>query len=159
MKKVLIATLTLIWASAAFAGEKAPKYAVSELEAQGGVEKNVAALLSTEVCNKLYEIRKAEVVCPSDLKALAQVQGQVLALGGCKDGNCTKNLAKLAKADRVITGSVGKVGEAFLLQLALTDAKNGKILARVSENAEGDASELLNRIGPAVTKLTAKKKR
>ena len=32
------------------------KYAVAELKAQGGVEKSVAALIATEICNKLFEI-------------------------------------------------------------------------------------------------------
>ncbi len=154
----LLTTILLLSATTAHAAEtKKLKVVVHELGTQGGIPADNGSTLSLQVCQALSEIGGYDVVCTDELKAMAEMQQRKLDLNACDSDTCFKQLGELAAADRLITGSVGRLDKSTVLTLNLIDAVTGKVLARASDKVQGGVSEVLDRIKPTLKKLLATK--
>jgi len=156
----LLAVATLVLAAnAAQAADKAekekPKVAVKSFAAKG-VDSSVAGTLETSFCNALAN-QSMEVLCPDDLKAIISVKQTDLGMGSCdNEEECIKNIAKMSDAKRVVTGEVSKLGESFILSVAMIDAESGKVLSRASEKTS-KLENLLDKVDSLAKKLAEKK--
>lgn len=134
----------------------ADKVAVRGFNAKG-VDPAIAGTLETSFCNALAE-QSMEVMCPDEMKALAGHEQIQLGVGSCaeNDDACIKATAKAAEAPRVVTGEVSKLGETFIISVALIDAATGKVLARGSDKTT-KLEDLLDKL-PALAKKLASAK-
>ena len=121
-----------------------------------GVDASVAGTVETSFCSALAN-QSLDVVCPDDVKALISVKQADLGLGNCEnDEECIKNLAKVADASKVVTGEVSKIGESFIVSVAMIDSTSGKVLARASEKTN-KVEDLLEKLEGLAKKLAAAK--
>jgi hypothetical protein len=116
------------------------KYVVLRLEAKGGLEPATVGLFSDALVGELRKNPGLTVMTGSDVEAVlgAERQRQLL---GCTDTNCLTELAGALGADRVVHGSVGRVGESLVVNLTAVDPKNGRAVASVSERLKGGGDE------------------
>jgi len=63
--------------------------------------------------------------------------------GVCDASNCQVQVGQLLGVDQVITGSVGKVGNVYTLNVKLIDVQTGAILRSHVVDVDGDLSKLL----------------
>ncbi|HYV43921.1 MAG TPA: DUF2380 domain-containing protein [Myxococcaceae bacterium] len=116
------------------------KYVVLRLEAKGGLEPATVGLFSDALVGELRKNPGLNVMTGSDVEAVLGAERQQQLLG-CTDTNCLTELAGALGADRVVHGSVGRVGESLVVNLTAVDPKSGRAVASVSERLKGGGDE------------------
>lgn len=159
MRNALVAVLVLALGSATLADApkaeaKKPKIAVRELKVNG-VDRATGSILESQLCTELLNTGKVDVVCPDDLKAMMEFKKSEIAFGMCEGDEvaCVEQVGKLANADRVLNGEVGKLDKDVIISVSLVDVAKQTTLKRASETA-GTASDLLKKIPGLAKKLT-----
>jgi hypothetical protein len=132
------------------------KVAVRGFNAKG-VDQSIAGTLETSFCNALAE-QFPDVICPDEMKALAGHEQIQIGVGSCAedDQGCIAATAKAAEAARVVTGEVSKLGDTYLISVALIDAGTGKVVARGSEKTS-KVEDLLDKLPGLAKKLASVK--
>jgi TolB-like protein len=153
MRKAIIVVAVVALSGAALADGK-KKLAVREFKAQG-VDRSTASILESQLCTELLNTGKVDVVCPDDLKAMMEFKKSEIAFGKCEGDEvaCVEQVGKLANAERVLNGEIGKLDDQVILSVSLVDVASQKTLARRSESAS-DASGLLKKLPDLAKKLT-----
>ena len=152
-RHVMIAVLgaTVLWASALGAADK-PKLVINELKATG-VDANTVSTLGDVLCTHVANGHSEyNVMCNQDVKVILQNQNNAVLLGGCDDEKCLAEMGNMLKAELVLTGSIGAVGDKLVINLTLVNVAKGITLARGSWTAD-DKDDLLDGIRKAADAL------
>jgi TolB-like protein len=118
------------------------KVAVLPLEAKTGVDEKTAQLLTDVITTEASKRADLRVVGPSDVKSLLSFEQQKAVLG-CTDNSCLAEIGAALGVDAILTGSIGQLGSALILNLSLIDIKNTTVLARATEQVDGGAEKVL----------------
>ena len=124
-----------------------------------GVPAEVASSLTDLLELEIERGRLYQVISQQDLRTLIKLEERKLLLG--KDEQTNENLAKIANqvdAPYLLASSLGRVGKAYLLSLELLDAKQVKVVRRVSQTLIGDQEELVGSLRSAVLAITLEEK-
>ncbi len=122
--------------------EAAPvKVAVLDLAASG-VDSEVAGNLTRVVALELKEIQGMSVIASEDIRAMLELEAQK-QLAGCGDASCLAEIGGALGVEYLISGNIGLVGDAFLVQLTLIDIQTAEIRNRAAESFFGDPAQLL----------------
>jgi len=137
--------LTLALSAPASAGSGASvgtqRLAVLKITAQGAPP-DVAETLTQVVTEQAGHTPGFTAISQAELGSLLGVERQKQLLG-CGDQSCLAEIGGALGARLVLTGSLGKVGESYVLQLQLLDTQKAQIKARESRTITGPQSELL----------------
>jgi hypothetical protein len=116
------------------------KVAMLPLAALGGVSKETAQLLGDALAGELRRRPGVSVLTQSDVAALlgAEKTRQML---GCTDSGCIAELGGALGADRVVHGSIGRVGGSLVVNLSALDPRRAVTAASVSERLRGAGEE------------------
>jgi hypothetical protein len=119
---------------------RAIKLAVLPLTALGGVSKDTAQLLGDALAGELRKRPGVSVLTQADVAALlgAEKTRQML---GCADSGCFAELGGALGADRVVHGSIGRVGDSLVVNLSALDPRRARAAASVSERLRGAGEE------------------
>jgi len=117
---------------------------VLDLQAKG-VDELVARNLTDLLATSLARQPNLSVAGTDDLRAMMQAAKEQM-LAGCTDEKCAKGLADSVGARMVVQGSVGKIGDTFVLRAAVIDTEAGKVAAQASETAQ-KPDDLVGRVG------------
>ena len=118
------------------AGAERTRLAVLGLAAQG-VDEDAGATLTSLLGTELTRLDRFEVLSVEDVKSLVAAT-QLAQVLGCEGPSCSADLGALGSrlnAGRLVTGTVGLVGEKALLNLTLLDPAAGKVVNRASAEA------------------------
>lgn len=143
--------LSALLAGAGPAHAKA-KVLVQDLVAQG-VEAHEAAVMSTAAC-QAFAKGDLEVLCGEDIRNMMRFGAMTAAFDGCQDEKCYANIGKAVKARFVVSGSVSKFGNGFILSLSMFDTEEGKPVGRTEVKA--DSLEKLHAQVPEAASATRK---
>lgn len=113
--------------------EKPIKMVVLDLEAKG-VNEALARSATDALLTSLHEIKGYKVLGRDEIKTILEHEGEKQALG-CTDYSCIADIGELLKCDTVLSGSIGLVGNAYLLTVSLMDVKKATVIARASATA------------------------
>jgi hypothetical protein len=127
--------------------------AVLDLRAGPGSEK-IAQALTTVLTAEVGALPDTRAVSRTELKAILAHQADASLLG-CESVNCMADVAKLADASLVVSGSVDQVQDAHVLSLTLVDPSGPRILERQEVAWRGDPDEMLSLVRPYVDRLFA----
>ncbi len=140
MTRWVFALLLLAPSSLLAADASKPTLAVLNMRDAGAGEKTVQSV--TDILTaELSELGVFEVLSKEDLKAVLSFEAQKQVLG-CSDTDCLAEISGALGVANLVSGSVGKVAEEYILSLRLTD-RLGNELAR--ESRRGIALEDLTR--------------
>lgn len=125
------------------------KVAMLPLAALGGVSKETAQLLGDALAGELRRRPGVSVLTQADVAALlgAERTRQML---GCTDSGCIAELGGALGADRVVHGSIGRVGESLVVNLSALDPRRGTAAASVSERLRGAGEEVFLDVLPTL---------
>lgn len=148
------ALLTLVLPAArVHAGSAPPTVAVMTLEAKAGVTPDAAELVSDRLCTSITDAKVfGRVVTNKELESTMGLEAKKQLLD-CKSDSCAAEIAAAWAVIHMVTGSVGKLGDALILNLRLIDVKQGVAVSRQSEKVAGGEEALFDAIQPAVTRL------
>ncbi len=132
-----------------------PKIAVMDVVLKAGAPAGAGQILSEAI---VAEVRKrepgAQVVSAEEIRSMVQVEGEKQQLG-CRSDKELACLAEIGGAlgvERVVIGSLGRLGSTYVYSLKLVDVGHAQVLRSGSLNlATHDDDELLS----ATSKLVA----
>jgi len=118
------------------------KVVLVPLATLAGVDERTARVFDEALAGELRRHAGVSVVTPSDVAALLGVEHQRQMLG-CAESGCIAELGGALGADRVIRGSVGRVGDSLVVNIASLDPKRASQAASVSRRLKGAGDEAL----------------
>lgn len=130
---------------------KPTRIAVMQLSADGVPEAYAVGLTET-VATTLEETGVFETISPKQISSVLAYEKRRDALGDCANEECYAQIARLLRADYLVSGSVAKVSETIVVNLALIQSEEGEVLKRVDRRLD-NAAELMLTIEPATIGL------
>ena len=131
---------------------KGQRVVVSGLKA-AGVGGDVVQVLSGQIRSALVRAAVHTLVTPEDMAAVNKELERQLEQG-CDDEACLEQIGEALGAQLLLTGQVGRVGEAVTLDLKLVDLKTVKALKTSSRNLKGVVEDLLPHVDQMVAELS-----
>jgi len=112
---------------------------------------NLAMLLR----NSIATIGGFEVISPVQID-MEMRNPRNKAVASCEGGpECAVQVGRIVRADRVVFGTIGELGQDFSLNLRMLDVKKGVELARQQGNVSGNRDMLIPEIRLAAFRLLA----
>jgi hypothetical protein len=135
-------------------GTRAIKLVLLPLQPKGDVKKETVAVFDEALAGELRHRPGVSVLTEADLTALLGVEKKRQVLSGCSDSGCLAELGGALGAERVVHGSVGRVGSSLVVTISSLDAPRARTVASVSERLKGAGDEaFLDALPAMVDKL------
>jgi TolB-like protein len=134
--------------------EEPTKVAVLALKATG-LDEHVATNLTELFTSEAGEVPGLTVISQSEIKDILGFEQQKQMLG-CDDESCLAEIGDALGVDRMVTGTVGKVGETFVINIKLIDSAKAQAIDRVGETIAGRVELLPPFIRVAAWQLLSK---
>ncbi len=112
--------------------DKKIKTLVVRIEARRKVDPELALALEAVVQSSLTQDETRVVFGQEDLKRIFEFEGERQAMG-CTDSNCLAEFANALDADRLVMGTMDKMGKSYLVVLIEIDGKNLQPIGRVQK--------------------------
>ncbi len=146
-----IVAVVLIAQPASAQQQKKLKLSFPGVAAGAGAKTEDANAIGEFVQTQLVALGIYEVTGSSDLAAMLGMERQKELLG-C-DTTCAVDIAGALDADRLLTSSLSKVGETWLLTMSLYDARKSQPIFRASRRFTGSLEKALDQIDPMLAEL------
>ena len=137
------------------AAGRAVTVVVLPLKGLGEVSKETAAMYTEALAGELRRRQGTSVLADSDIAALLGVERRKQVLTGCSDAGCLAEVGGALGADRVIHGTVGRMGGSLLVNIASLDARKARGAASVSERLQAGDEAFLDALPAMVDRLLA----
>lgn len=121
--------------------------AVSDLTGQG-VDQASAAIISDRLRTALFNTGMFTVLERQSMQDILKEQGFQQA--GCTSDQCLVEIGKMLGVSHILSGTVGKLGGMFTLDVRLIDVKTGKIVYTTSVDCRGAIEDVLTNSVPAI---------
>jgi hypothetical protein len=128
---------------------RAMKIVLLPLDALGGVPKETAQLLGDALAGELRKRQGVSVLTQADVSALLGVE-KTRQMLGCTDSGCMAEIGGSLGADRVIHGSLGRIGESLVVNVSALDPKRALAAGSVSERLRGGGDEAFLDVLPSI---------
>lgn len=156
---MVMTALVLLGISAPAAAETSrppplPKLMVTGLEAERGFDPGLLRLLNDLLLTEFGRAETYDVTGGSDIDVILSASEQ-RRLAGCGDESCIAEIGGALGADFFSSGSIGKVGSFYLINLKIINVKEVKTLRRWSGQVDDDEDELFEVIREAVAEVSA----
>ena len=162
MQRHLLATIGCIILSASSfeAGAEEPppptvKTLVMPFNLGEGIDPALVELITDVAMTQLSDAGSRELIGQADIAAALDLEAQKQLLG-CSDVGCLEELAGAMDVDSLITGTINKVGDGFLVIITELDAREVKQLARVQGTSGPSESDLLRTVSRITEELIVK---
>jgi TolB-like protein len=122
--------------------------AVSTLDGRGLAE-GEASTLTDALSNYLANTSKFRVMERGRMDLILKEQGFQQS-GACNDAACIVEMGQLLGVDHMVTGSIGKVGQTFSMNLRVINVATGEIVRSLNRYYKGEIDGILTEILPNV---------
>ncbi len=141
MQMILMAAALSLTAAVGGGAPPPQRLAVLEIRALG-VPVDLAHTLTGVVAEQAGKTPGFTAISQSEIGAMLGLERQKQMLG-CGDESCLAEIGGALGASRVLSGSLSKVGESYLLQLELVDTARAVVQGRESRSVPGTPTELI----------------
>ena len=131
------------------ADTKTTTAAVMELDAKEGVSAGMVSTVSDYLRTQLVNTNKFNIVTRENMESI--LKEQKFQMSGCTSQECIVELGQLLGVRKMFTGSIGKVGNVYILNVKIVNVESGKI-----EKAEAEEASTEENLLPAVRNLAQK---
>jgi tetratricopeptide (TPR) repeat protein len=153
-RALVLVSSCLLFTSVAFSQDKKTAAAVMDLRAEEGVSQSVSRTLSDYLRTELVSTDKFVLVTRENMEEV--LKEQKFQLSGCTDQECAVEAGKLIGVRKMFTGSIGKVGATYIINLKIIDVESGKIdRAETDQCAKCEEDFLIKSIKIIVDKIVA----
>jgi hypothetical protein len=136
---------------AAEAKQKKSIIAVFDFELKAGVPEELKIPLSAKLREALFSTNKYEVIDKSNIEVILKQQGEQLK--ECYSQECAVEVGRLVTAQKILTGSVSKLGKAFSISLSLTNLESGLMEKVVTEQCRCELEDLSDFVAALALKI------
>lgn len=127
---------------------KQPMVAVLPLSTQG-TDSVAGTVIAEALSNELLKTGKVRVMERTQVVKILAEQGFQQS-GACDGSECAVEVGKLLSIDRLVVGSVGKLGNAFSISLRTVDVRTGEILGSAQQMRRGEIDEIAASVLPGM---------
>jgi len=113
---------------------------VVPLQPGPGVEPNVAELITETVSADLQRSTGYSILTQKDVITALGVERQRTLLGCSESTLCLTEIAGALNAPLLVHGTVGKLGDTWVFNLAVLEGQTGAVLRRHSSRRQGDSA-------------------
>jgi curli biogenesis system outer membrane secretion channel CsgG len=147
--------LLLAGATLCFSQQTKINIAVMTLKAASGISEGEAELITERLNTELFRTGKVNVMERNQMQEILKEQGFQQS-GACTDEACLVEVGQLLGVQGLITGSIGKLGSLFLVNLRIIDVRTAQIRQVVSEDIKGDVEDVVGRLSSIARRLLTK---
>jgi hypothetical protein len=147
MRRILI-VLCLVLVATSLPAQEKMRIAVLDLGAQG-IDASSAAMVSDLLRTEIFNTGLFTIVERGEVDKIIAEQG--LQKSGCTDQACAVEIGKLLAARKMLVGTVGKLGESFLINARIIDVELGTM-----EFADSARAENQTKLADAVAEFAKK---
>jgi TolB-like protein len=127
------------------------KLLVQDLIAQG-VQPHEAAVMSSAACQEFAKRTGLDVLCGEDIRNMMRFSAMNAAFDACNDEKCYASMGKAMKARYVVSGTVSRLGNEFILSLSMFDTEKNEPVGRGEVKAES-LEKLHNQVAEAASSI------
>lgn len=132
------------------------KVAVMPLVAGEGISASVAQTLTGQVVSECRRQKGISVIAQDEIAQVLSLEQQRQLLGCGDSDKCRVEFGGALGVERVVVGTLGRLGESWLLHLKVMDVQNVKVLKEVDRRQKGGGvDDLLDALPGMVTTLMA----
>jgi TolB-like protein len=125
------------------------RIAVMSFTTKTGVEANIGETVTDLLSSSLVTLKKFEVLDRENLHKV--LKEQALQNSGCTEQACAVKLGNILNVQRLVVGSISKLGQQYLVTVNFVDIERGKV--EISESTTVGVSDLVPRIQRIVAKI------
>jgi hypothetical protein len=112
-------------------------------------DENIPALVTDALSLDVEAISHCQVISQSDIQAMAAFQVMREQCGDDDTNSCMSEIGSALGVQRIITGTIGRLGDDYVLQARLVDINSAVVEQRAEQIVRGGPSQLR----PATTTL------
>jgi hypothetical protein len=127
--------------------------AVLTIESKGGISPSEAATLTDRLGSMLVNTNAFTVVDRSKMEEILQEQG--FQQTGCTSTECAVEVGKLLNVQKMVSGSIGKIGRTYTVDLALIDVQTSQIENSFIRDYQGEIDGLLKEMESIAHQIAA----
>ena len=150
MKRVTVVAIFLFCFSMSAAGvssQTKTNIAVSDLSGQS-VDQASATIISDRLRTELFNTGIFKVLERQSMQDILKEQG--FQQSGCTSDQCMVEIGQLLGVSRIISGTVGKLGGMFTLNIRMIDVKTGEIVYTTSVDCRCEIEDVLTKSVPSI---------
>lgn len=132
--------------AAAMASAQTPMVAVMPLETND-VSPGEAQLLGDAIGTRLQKTGAYRVMERSQMEKVLAEQGFQQS-GACNGAECAVQVGQVLGIDRMVVGSVGRMGTAWVLNLRMVSVSTGEVVGSSTRSQKGEISDLITELAP-----------
>jgi hypothetical protein len=126
-------------------------YAVMPLKNGDGVSAGEASLITDRLRIEIFQTHKVNIMERDQMQDVLQEQG-LQNSGACNDDACLVQMGQLLGVERMVTGSLGRLGTTmFMLNLRVIDVSTGQLLSVESADIRGQIEDVVSFL-PGISK-------
>ncbi len=158
MKKTMVFYMALYVAvvamSPAAVQTKPAKIIIAVQDLKGnGLDQAAAGIISDRLRSECINTGVFRVMERSQMEDILKEQG-FQQTGACDDQSCIVEVGRFLGVDRMVAGTVGRVGDFYTISLRMIDVVTGEILFTVNVDYKGSIEDVISRVtGEAALKL------
>ncbi|MEN9353009.1 MAG: Curli production assembly/transport component CsgG [Fibrobacterota bacterium] len=118
------------------------------------ITQDEADILTDALINELSKTGAFQMMERSQMEQILKEQGFQQS-GSCDAGQCAMEMGRLLGIQKMLTGSVGRLGDTYVLSTRMVDVKSGTILKSSSRKVKGSISDCLEELLPGAAKELA----
>lgn len=152
MKKyfnIFILTFLGITFSSIAQESKKIRIAIFDFKAGESITKKEANMITDMVRTEMIQKKKFTVIDRENIKTVLAEQG--LIQKGCTDTSCEVKLGKMLAANKIMTGSISKLGNSYIITSHVTDVEKG-----TNDFADKEKTKTIDDMDSAIKELTDK---
>ena len=145
MKKIILFLVFLLSLNIYSSEKKAPhkiKISLMDLKAESGIDPGVVSLLYELVLTEFQTYSNLSVISKADISSMVQFETEK-ELAGCTDSSCMAEIGGALGVDKIVMGSIGKLGSSYVVTLKLINIKKATVENRVTETIPANEDKLI----------------
>ncbi len=139
--KILVQFLILSVILFAQNGEKM-NVAVLDFTNEGGLSVSESVTLTNRLRSTLVKTNTFNVLERGRMEEVLNEIG--FQMTGCTSTDCAVEVGKILNVQQMITGSIGKLGKTYTIDISIIDVETAKIISSIYEDYKGEIDGLLN---------------
>lgn len=133
-----------------------PQIAVLPLSPHG-IDSSDASIITDAISNSLVSLKTVRVMERQQINTILNEQGFEES-GACDASECAIKAGKLLGIEQIIVGSIGKLGNSYVLNLRRVDIASGEVISTSMQQQNGEIEGVLqNAIPKSISDLLDEK--
>ena len=125
--------------------------AVIDLDTQGGLSPQEASILTSRLRSNLVSTNIFNVLDRGLMDEILEEQG--FQQSGCTSAECVVEIGKMLNMHQMITGSIGKLGSMYTLDIVQIDVETSRIRRSITRDYRGEIEGLIELMGSLANEL------